>query len=105
MFKDCASLVKLNLTYFNTKNVVNMGNMFSGCTSLVELNISNWDTHNLTNMEKMFYRDTSLINLDLSNLNLNNVNNKVGAFKFCSDELKNKVKSQNIKLKYEDDCF
>ena len=72
-----------------------MGSMFSGCTSLAELDISNWDTDKLINMERMFYLDSSLIHLDISKLNLYNITNMVDAFKYCSDELINRIKSQN----------
>ena len=32
MFYGCSSLKELNLSNFNTNNVINMGYMFSGCS-------------------------------------------------------------------------
>ena len=54
MFNGCSSLEELNLSYFNTDNVINMGWMFYGCSSLKELNLPNFKTNNVTNMEYMF---------------------------------------------------
>ena len=60
---------------FNTNNVSDMSFMFSKCSSLKELNISNFNTNNETDMLEMFYK--------------------------CSDELKNKIKQQNQKIRIE----
>jgi len=38
------SLKELNLSNFNTNNVINMGGMFEGCHKLKELNLSNFNT-------------------------------------------------------------
>ena len=56
--------------------------MFNGCSSLNELNLSNFNTNNLTNMTYMFSG--------------------------CSDQLKNKIRSEykNIKEEaYKDKCY
>ena len=39
LFKNCTSLVGLNLSNFNTQNVTDMEHMFSGCNSLAKNNI------------------------------------------------------------------
>ena len=52
-----------------------MSHMFYGCSSLKELNLSNFNTNNVTNMECMFYG--------------------------CSNELKNKIKSDYKNIKEE----
>ena len=49
--------------------------MFWGCSSLKELNLSNFNTNNVTNMEWMFYG--------------------------CSEQLKNKIKSEYKNIKEE----
>ena len=33
MFSGCSSLKELNLSNFNTNNVINMGLMFDGCSN------------------------------------------------------------------------
>ena len=56
MFSGCSSLKKLNLSNFNTVNVINMSGMFNSCSSLNEINISYFDIKNATDMVGMFYR-------------------------------------------------
>ena len=73
IFSNCSSLTSLNISNFNTNNVIDMNNMFSNCSSLTTLNLSNFNTKNVTNMSNMFYNCSSLTNLDLSNFNTNNV--------------------------------
>ena len=73
MFEECSSLKELNLSNFNTNNVEDMSFMFSKCSSLKELNLSNFDTNSETDMIEMFYK--------------------------CSDELKNKIREQNKKIR------
>ena len=73
MFAGCSSLKELNLSNFITNNVTDMLGMFSKCSSLKELNLSNFDTNSETDMIEMFYK--------------------------CSDELKNKIREQNKKIR------
>jgi surface protein len=54
MFCTCASLIALDLSSFNTKNVENMSCMFMECIKLVSLNISSFDLKKVNNMEFMF---------------------------------------------------
>jgi len=88
MFFGCTSLIKLDLSNFNSQNITNMDNMFSGCSSLKSIDLSNFDTHKVKYMDLMFYGCSSLINLDLSNFDTHNVNNMRGMFSGCSS-LKN----------------
>jgi len=54
MFSYCSSLKELNLTSFNTDNVINMRYMFYICSSLKELNLTNFNTNKVINMGGMF---------------------------------------------------
>ena len=47
MFDGCFSLKKLNLSNFNTNNVIDMSYMFNGCKSIKEINLSNFNTNNI----------------------------------------------------------
>ena len=69
MFSYCNLLTNLDLSNFNTQNVINMSDMFYGCNSLTNLNLSNFYTQNVTDMSWMFYGCKSLTNLNLSNFN------------------------------------
>ena len=54
MFGDCKLLTNINLSNFNTNNVINMNGMFYGCSSLKDINLSNFNTNKVTNMNYMF---------------------------------------------------
>jgi len=54
MFFRCSSLTNINLSNFNTNNVIYMWRMFSECSSLTYINLSNFNTNNVTNMYGMF---------------------------------------------------
>ena len=82
MFFDCESLTNINLSNFNTQNVINMASMFSGCSSLINLNLSNFNTQNATSMA-CISGCKSLINLNLSNFNTQNVTNMSLMFYGC----------------------
>ena len=83
MFSGCESLISLDLSKFDTKNVTNMFSLFNKCKSLITLDLSNFNTQNVTNMGLMFHECKSLISLDLSNFNTQNVTNMVLMFYDC----------------------
>ena len=84
MFRECTSLISLDLNNFNTSKVTDMGSMFYGCSSLVGLDLSNFNTINATDGRYMFGGCSSLTNLDLSSFNTSNVTNMGGMFNDCS---------------------
>ena len=65
MFYECSSLTSLNLSHFNTENVINMNSMF-GKLKLSSLDLSNFKTSKVTDMGNMF---DSCVNLEYINLN------------------------------------
>ena len=65
MFSYCNSLLSLDLSNFNTQNVINMESMFSDCKSLLSLNLSSFNTQNVTNMQYMFFNCKSLLILKM----------------------------------------
>ena len=83
MFAYCDAHINLDLTDFNTENVVDMKSMFYACKSLENLNLSNLNTKNVTDMSYMFICCNSLKNLDLSNFNTKNVTNMSSMFSNC----------------------
>ena len=54
MFYLCDSIIKLDLSNFNTENVTNMNGFFYGCKLLNEINLSNFNTQNVTDMHCLF---------------------------------------------------
>ena len=63
-----------------------------------EINITNFKIDNVTNMRYMFSRCSLLQELYISNFIFNDANDIDSMFSRCSDELKNIIKEQNIKL-------
>ena len=84
MFYSCDSIIKLDLSNFNTKNVTDMSFMFSYCKNLKSLDLTNFNTENVTNMESMFYLCKSLTSLNLSSFNFGKVDNMENMFAYCS---------------------
>ena len=55
---------KIDLSEFNSGNVVDMKNMFSQCLKLEEIIFGNLNTSNVVNMESMFAQSTKITYLD-----------------------------------------
>ncbi len=47
MFANCQSLESLDVSEWNTSNLIEMSYMFYNCRSLTELNVKDWDTSNV----------------------------------------------------------
>ena len=67
-----AGVTSLDLSSFNTSKVQRMGDMFSSTKSLTSVNISTFDTSNVWDMEGMFW-GTNIKVLDLDNFNTKKV--------------------------------
>ena len=83
MFKNCKNLTFFNMSSFNTENVISMKNLFKSCSSLTSIDFSIINTKNLVDMEGMFDGCSSLISLDLSNFNTEKVIHMNSLFKNC----------------------
>ena len=84
MFYGCSQLTSLDVTHFNTENVVHMENMFINCSSLASLDVTHFNTENVANMGSMFDGCSSLTSLDVTNFNTENVVWIMKIFKGCS---------------------
>ena len=83
MFSFFPRLKQLDLSNFNTNNIIDMYSMFDGCESLTQLDLSNFDTSHVTDMSGMFYCCESLTQLDLSDFDTSSVINMNSMFKWC----------------------
>ena len=83
MFYGCSKLTQLGLSNFDTSSVINMGKMFGSCKALTHLDLSSFDTSNVTYMGDMFYGCTSLTQLNLSSFDTSQVTNMCGMFIDC----------------------
>ena len=70
-----SSLISLDLSNFDTSQVINMNNMFTVCSSLISLNLSNFDTSKVTDMDYMFYFCDNLeyVNFKTAKINSNTI--------------------------------
>ena len=96
MFNGMRNLVAIDLSEFDTSNVVDMSYMFSECTNLVSLDLSNIDISSVTNMNYMFNSCSSLTRIDLSNLVASSVTTMMNMFCQCTS-LKS-INLSNLKL-------
>lgn len=78
------TIASLDLSNFDTRNVISMANMFSYCESLTSLNLDGFDTSNVQTMSRMFFNCKKLSHLDVSNWNTSNVTNMAELFKECN---------------------
>ena len=72
IFGNCKSLIYLNLSHFNTENVIDMTGMFYCCDSLKELDLSGFNTLSVNNISRLFNNCTSLLSIDLTNFYFKN---------------------------------
>lgn len=83
MFSECRNLKELNVSNFKTENVTDMFSMFAGCVNLEYLNLSNFNTKNVTNMSQMFYNNKNLRSINISKFNTAKVVNMSYMFFSC----------------------
>lgn len=83
MFEKCSKLVSLDVSNFDTRQVVDMYGLFSGCSSLSNLSLDNFNTNSVTNMNSMFDNCSSLTSLNISHFNTNSVTDMYGMFDNC----------------------
>ena len=91
MFAECSDIYEIDLSNFNTSDIVDMQYMFFSCSGLNKLNLSNFDTSKVTSMTFMFRKCTSLVSIDLSSFDTSKVLNMRNMFGGCS-----KMKSLNL---------
>ena len=84
MFKNLNNIINVDLSKFDSSNVLTMYHMFFGCGSLISINLNNFETRKATNMNGMFDLCSSLISLDLSNFITSSVKDISGMFYGCS---------------------
>ena len=84
LFQNCISLKYINLTNFDTLQVTNMNYLFYSCSSLISIDFTNFTVPRNTYLEYMFYGCNSLICLDLSIFNTSKVKLMNHMFWGCS---------------------
>ena len=87
MFSNCSSLTNIDLSNFNTQNVINMSYMFNRCNTLTNIDLSIFNTQNVTYMSGMFSGCNSLTNIDDS-LNFKFRSVEMDMFSGCNSLIK-----------------
>ena len=80
MFNDCKVLTNIDVSKFNTSNVVDMKRMFAGCAALKSLDLFSFDTSNVKSMFWMFRNCRQLTEIRLSSFDTTNVVNMYAMF-------------------------
>ena len=78
MFCHCNSLNEINVSNFNTENIIDMNSMFNTCLKLKKSDLSKFDTSNVTNMFNMFCGCSSLEYLNITSFTTEKVTNMSG---------------------------
>lgn len=84
MFYGCKSLENIDLSRFDTKNIVTMCCMFMNCKNLKQLDLSSFSTENVVNMEGMFFECDSLEFLDLTSFDTASLESLYRMFYDCN---------------------
>jgi surface protein len=96
MFMYNDKLETIDLTNFNTKNVISMTDMFSFCTELNSLDLSSFDTSKVEDMDGLFSYCYKITSLDLSNFDISNLKQGLNyVFAYCSSLVSVNLKSFN----------
>ena len=72
-FTRGTATINLNLSNFNTSNVVNMKGMFKNSSRFTDINMSSFNTSKVTDMSEMFYGATGLTTVNLSSFDFQNI--------------------------------
>ena len=97
MFRCCEIINSIDLSSFNTSEVINMSYMFFNCHYLTSINFGSFNTTNVKEMSSMFYNCNNLYSIDLSSFNTNNVNSMAYMFYDCDNLYSIDLSSFNIK--------
>ena len=96
MFSGCSNLEKLDVSYLNTENSESFSYMFSDCSKLKEINVSNFKTKNCESIIGMFEKCSSIEFIDMLNWDMNKLgmNDIEHLFIYCSN-------LQSIKMNFD----
>lgn len=83
LFLDCSNLKHVDVSDWDTSNIINMFMMFRNCNLLLSLDVSKWDVSSVTNMSQMFNPCYNLETLDVSNWDVSNVLDMSSMFSGC----------------------
>lgn len=80
MFSECRYLKRLDLSNFNTSSLTTIASMFSECYALEELNVSSFNTSKIESFFRVFWHCENLTSLNVSNFNTSKATTFSGMF-------------------------
>ncbi|WP_338170180.1 BspA family leucine-rich repeat surface protein [Limosilactobacillus sp.] len=83
-FYNCSNLKSINWGAFDSSKVTSMYETFRGCSSLKSIDLSGFNTSNVTKFSRTFADCSSLTSLDLSNFNTAKATTMSDMFNGCS---------------------
>ena len=54
MFQGCSQITEIDLSYYDSSNLIDMNNMFDGCSSLISIKFGNFKTSKIIYMQYIF---------------------------------------------------
>ena len=97
LFSNCQEITSIDLSSFDTNNVMTIEGMFGFCFHLANIDLTSFDTKNVISMEGMFAWCNKLLNIDLSSFDIKNETIISGMFFGCLE-----LKEITIKKIYEE---
>ena len=82
MLAYCYNLININLTSFDTKNVISMEGMFAWCNKLQNIDLSSFDIKNETNISGMFFGCLDLKEITIKKLYEEKIKNQIFSISF-----------------------
>jgi uncharacterized repeat protein (TIGR02543 family) len=95
MFNDCKKLESLDVSKFNTSNVIDMKRMFAGCYKITHFDLYSFDTSKVKSFYWMFRFCYDLQEIDITSFDTRNAINMFGMFFNC-----NKLKTIRLGKNY-----
>ena len=83
LFKNCKDLTEVDLTKFNSKEIVNMNSSFLNCEKLFNLDFTNFNSTNVESMDNTFENCINLPGLNLSSFRSSKLKSMKNTFKNC----------------------
>ena len=85
MFYKLNNIIEVDLSNFDSSNVITMESMFNLCTNIEKINLKNVNTSLVTNMKGLFSSCKNIISLDLSSFNTSSVESMQSMFYGCNN--------------------
>jgi surface protein len=83
MFYGCGSLTKLDLRGLDVENVTNMSHMFCDCYGLTEIDYTGWNTASIQTVDAMFNNCNSMTVIDVTEFDTETLEETCQMFEAC----------------------